>query len=222
MRRLCGARRRIERGGMAMDKLIHQFDGMLRAVFHRRPAARNRPGARFPEAELTAEERALAAALMRVNHCGEVCAQALYQSQALGTHDPEIRSAMCRAADEEADHLAWTGQRIRELGGRPSLLCPAWYAGAFLLGLAAARAGKGWNLGFLAETERQVAEHLAGHLARLPSADRRSRAILLQMMADESEHARAAVRHGAQALPLLARVAMTTASRVMTEVAFRI
>lgn len=205
-----------------MDRLIRGFDEALRTVFGNPAAASDVPGSEHPEAEMTPAERALAAALMRVNHCGEVCAQALYRGQASGAEDAELESVLRVAVREEAEHLAWTGQRVRELGGRPSTLNPVWYAGAFLLGFAAGRLARRWNLGFLAETERQVEAHLAGHLERLPAADRRSRAILEKMKADESAHAQTAVQLGAAALPKPVRAAMTAVSRVMTATAFRI
>ena len=159
---------------------------------------------------------------MRVNHVGEVCAQALYQAQALTARTPALRRQMAAAAQEETDHLAWTEQRLRELGDRTSLLNPLWYAGAFALGLAAGRAGDAWSLGFVVETERQVEEHLAGHLSRLPERDAASRAIVAQMRDDEAQHARAAEQAGAARLPAPLRLAMRIAARVMTTTAHRI
>ena len=167
-------------------------------------------------------ERGHAAALMRVNHVGEVCAQALYQGQALTARDPGTRAALEQAAREEEDHLAWSAERIRELGGRPSLLNPLWYAGAFAIGAAAGVLGDKWNLAFLAETERQVEEHLAGHLEALPQDDRRTRAVVEAMRADEARHRAAAVDLGAGELPAPLRRAMRLASRVMTSVAYRV
>jgi ubiquinone biosynthesis monooxygenase Coq7 len=169
--------------------------------------------------ELTSEERREAAALMRVNHVGEVCAQALYDAQALATRDPALRVMFERAASEESDHLAWTRGRIEELGGRTSLLNPLWYGGAFAIGLAAARAGDRLSLGFMAETERQVEQHLDGHLERLPEADRLSRAVIEQMKNDEAHHAESAMDHGGVALPLPVRLAMRFAAKVMTSTA---
>jgi ubiquinone biosynthesis monooxygenase Coq7 len=157
---------------------------------------------------------------MRVNHCGEICAQALYQGQALTARNPAARAALEQAAAEETDHLAWTAQRIGELGGRVSLLNPLWYAGSFALGAAAGLLGDKWSLGFLAETERQVEGHLEGHLDRLPPQDAKSRAIIDQMKADEARHARAAVEHGAAELPEPVKSAMKLGSRVMTRTAF--
>jgi ubiquinone biosynthesis monooxygenase Coq7 len=156
---------------------------------------------------------------MRVNHVGEVCAQALYDGQAASARDAGLREQFRRAAVEEGDHLAWTRQRIDELGGRTSLLNPLWYAGAFGLGLLAGRAGDRVSLGFMAETERQVERHLDGHLQRLPAADHRSRAVVEQMKADEAAHAQAAVRLGGIGLPAPVRGAMRLAARVMTTTA---
>ena len=159
---------------------------------------------------------------MRVNHVGEVCAQALYQAQALTARSPELRAQMVDAAREETDHLAWTQQRLEELGDRPSLLNPLWYAGAFAIGLLAGRAGDSTSLGFVVETERQVEQHLAGHLDRLPAADTRSRAIVQQMADDERQHADAALDAGAAELPWPARWAMRAVAKVMTTTAHRI
>jgi ubiquinone biosynthesis monooxygenase Coq7 len=159
---------------------------------------------------------------MRVNHVGEVCAQALYQGQALTARDPGARSALEQAAREEQDHLAWSAQRIRELGGRPSLLNPLWYAGAFAMGAVAGALGDRWNLAFLAETERQVEEHLTGHLEALPQDDRRTRAVVEAMRADEARHRASAVALGAAELPEPVKRAMRLASKVMTTVAYRV
>jgi 3-demethoxyubiquinol 3-hydroxylase len=156
---------------------------------------------------------------MRVNHVGEVCAQALYEAQALGTPDPRLREAFAEAAREEADHLAWTGRRIAELGGRTSLLNPLWYGGAFAIGLLAARMGDRMSLGFMAETEKQVEQHLQGHLNRLPAADEASRSVVEQMSADEVRHGQAATALGGVELPLPARLAMRIAAKVMTTTA---
>jgi ubiquinone biosynthesis monooxygenase Coq7 len=181
-----------------------------------------RPYPAAPAAEaaaMTPGQRAEAAALMRVNHVGEVCAQALYEAQALGTPDPRLREAFVEAAQEETDHLAWTERRIAELGGRTSLLNPLWYGGAFAIGLLAARLGDRVSLGFMAETERQVERHLQGHLDRLPAADTESRAVVEQMQADEVRHGQAATQLGGVELPLPARLAMRLAARVMTATA---
>jgi len=157
---------------------------------------------------------------MRVNHCGEICAQALYQGQAMTSHDASIKQALKHAAQEETEHLAWTGQRIAELGGRKSFLNPLWYAGALSIGVLAGRFGDAWNLGFLAETERQVEAHLENHTARLPLQDRRSREILEQMRHDEAGHAETALRLGARELPRPIKQAMLLASSVMTRTAY--
>ena len=168
---------------------------------------------------LSDSDRREAAALMRVNHVGEVCAQAMYDAQAFAARSPALREGFLQAAREEADHLAWTQQRIADLGGRTSLLNPLWYAGAFAVGLAAARLGDRASLGFMAETERQVEQHLQSHLERLPAADIESRAIVEQMRQDEARHAQTAIEHGGAALPLPARWAMRLAARVMTKTA---
>jgi 3-demethoxyubiquinol 3-hydroxylase len=185
-------------------------------------AARPSPGGNAAEADLSDEERAHAAALMRVNHVGEVCAQALYQGQALTARDDRARQALQQAASEEQDHLAWSHERIRELGGRPSLLNPIWYAGAFTMGAAAGALGDRWNLAFLAETERQVEAHLAGHLDRLPTDDHRTRLIVDAMRSDEARHRDTALRLGAAELPAPARRAMRLAAKIMTTVAYRV
>lgn len=203
-----------------LDQAIIEFDKALRTVFAAAPTARARPGEALPEAELSAEEKRHAAALMRVNHVGEVCAQALYQGQALTSRDPATRQALVQAAWEETEHLNWTEKRIEELGGRKSLLNPLWYAGSLALGVFAGKCGDKWNLGFLAETERQVGAHLADHLRRLPPADARSRAIVTQMAADEAEHAETAVRLGGAELPAPVKQAMQLSSKVMTGTAY--
>ena len=202
------------------DKLIIAFDNGLRTLLAPAHSARPHPDAGVAGSELGADEKQLAAALMRVNHSGEICAQALYQGQALTARNPEARTALEQAAAEETDHLAWTAQRIAELGGRLSLFNPLWYAGSFALGAAAGLFGDKWSLGFLAETERQVEGHLAGHLDRLPPQDEKSRAVLEQMKDDEARHARAAIEHGAVALPAPVKLAMKLGSRVMTRTSF--
>jgi ubiquinone biosynthesis monooxygenase Coq7 len=159
---------------------------------------------------------------MRVNHVGEVCAQALYQGQAMTARNPDARSALEKAAREEEDHLAWSAERIRELGGRPSLLNPLWYAGSFAIGALAGALGDKWNLAFLAETERQVEEHLGGHLEALPQDDRRTRAVVEAMRADEARHRASALELGAAELPEPVKRAMRLASKVMTSVAYRV
>lgn len=203
-----------------LDRLIVAADNALRTVFATPPSSRPNPGAAVDEVTLTDDERRHVAGLMRVNHAGEVCAQALYQGQALTARNAELRAGLERAAREENDHLAWTAQRLEELGARPSLLDPAWYAASFAIGAIAGAAGDRWNLGFLAETERQVEAHLDGHLRELPEADRRSHAIVEQMKADEVEHAVFAERHGAAPLPEPVRQGMQLVAKVMTRTAY--
>jgi ubiquinone biosynthesis monooxygenase Coq7 len=157
---------------------------------------------------------------MRIDHVGEVCAKALYQGQALTCRDPAVRDALRQAAWEETEHLNWTEKRIAELGGRKSLLNPLWYGGSLAIGLAAGKLGDDWNLGFLAETERQVEAHLDGHLESLPTADQRSRAVVDLMKSDEIRHAETAIRLGARELPAVVKLAMRTMSRVMTSTAY--
>jgi ubiquinone biosynthesis monooxygenase Coq7 len=176
--------------------------------------------ARGLPAPLSDEEKKRAAALMRVNHVGEICAQAMYEAQALLTRDDALREVFREAAVEESDHLAWTRGRVEELGARVSLLVPLWYAGAFAIGGAAALLGDRASLGFMAETEDQVEEHLSSHLDRLPEGDRVSRAIVEQMRADESGHARTARQKGGARLPLPARMAMRLTARIMTSTAY--
>ena len=207
---------------ISIDRLIGEFDRALRAVAGLAHASRPSPGKEMDENPLGDEERAHAAALMRVNHVGEVCAQALYQGQALTARDESSRKALEEAAREEEDHLAWSAERIAELGGRPSLLNPLWYAGSFALGAAAGVLGDKWNFAFLAETEHQVEEHLTGHLEALPPADRRTRAVVEAMRADEAKHRATALALGAAELPEPVRRAMRLASKVMTTVAYRI
>jgi ubiquinone biosynthesis monooxygenase Coq7 len=200
--------------------LIAAADRALRTLAAPPAASRPSPAGGVSEAEpLTDDEARQAAALMRVNHVGEVCAQALYDAQALAARSPELRAMFEQAAREEADHLAWTEERIRALGGRTSLLNPLWYGGAFAIGLAAARVGDRASLGFMAETERQVEQHLQGHLDRLPESDAPSRAIVAQMKEDEVRHADAATALGGTELPLPVRMAMRLAARVMTRTA---
>jgi ubiquinone biosynthesis monooxygenase Coq7 len=207
---------------ISIDRLIGEFDRALRAVAGIAHASRPSPANQLGENPLGEEERAHAAALMRVNHVGEVCAQALYQGQSLTARDPGSRAALEQAAREEEDHLAWSAERIAELGGRPSLLNPLWYAGSFAMGAAAGLLGDKWNFAFLAETERQVEEHLTGHLEALPEADERTRAVVEAMRADEAKHRQSALALGAAELPEPVRRAMRLASRVMTTVAYRI
>lgn len=203
-----------------LDKVITEFDKGLRTLFAQAPTLRALPGRELPDAELSAEEKRHAAALMRINHSGEICAQALYQGQALTARNQEIKAALEQAAREETEHLNWTEARIRELGGRTSLLNPLWYTGSLALGALAGTLGDRWNLGFLAETERQVERHLDSHLGRLPQPDEKSRAILAQMKSDEIQHAATALEHGAAELPLPVRTAMKLSSKIMTKTAY--
>lgn len=204
------------------DRLLSSLDKALHTLLARHNATRPRPQAVEDPTALSAEDRSLSQALMRVNHVGEVCAQALYDAQALTSRDPALRAQFEAAGREETDHLAWTEARIDELGGRTSRLNALWYAGAFGLGLIAGRLGDRTSLGFVVETERQVEQHLASHLARLPEADLPSRAIVLQMREDESRHASEAESAGAARLPAPARWLMRGAAKVMTTVAHRI
>ncbi len=211
-----------------IDRLLAAADAALRTVAGNAHSARANPAnvAHATQASnderLDAPARRLSGALMRVNHVGEVCAQALYQAQALTARSAALRQQMEQAAREETDHLAWTAERLRELGDRASLLNPLWYAGAFGIGLLAGRFGDRVSLGFVVGTERQVESHLAGHLERLPAADHRSRAIVAQMKLDEQRHAEAALAAGAHALPLPVRGLMRLAAKVMTVTAHRI
>ena len=205
-----------------MDRMIAEFDKALRAVYAASPTTRPLPGGEFPEAPLSEKERAHAAALMRVNHCGEICAQALYQGQALTSQEPVAQSALVAAAYEETEHLNWTENRISELGGRKSLLNPLWYSGALGIGIVAGLCGDECNLGFLAETERQVEDHLTSHMSQLAEADLRSRAIIQRMKQDEAAHATMARQMGGRDLPLPVRLAMKLASGVMTRTAYYI
>lgn len=206
------------------DRLLASADSALRTLTGAVHAARPNPAVaqRAESAGLSDDERREAAALMRVNHVGEVCAQALYQAQALTARTPALRRQMQQAAREEIDHLAWCQQRLDELGDRPSLLNPLWYAGAFGIGLVAGRLGDTASLGFVIETERQVEQHLAGHLDRLPAADARSRAIVEAMKADEARHAEDARSAGGAELPLPVTLLMRAAAKVMTTVAHRV
>jgi len=204
------------------DRVIASVDNAMRTVIGKVHASRELPAAPSGGTELSPEEKSLSGALMRVNHVGEVCAQALYQAQALTARTPELRAQMDHAAREETDHLAWTQQRLDELGDRPSLLNALWYAGAFGIGLLAGRLGDRLSLGFVIETERQVEQHLAGHLDRLPAGDERSRAIVRAMKEDERRHADDALAAGGLELPLPVRWLMRGAAKVMTATAHRI
>jgi ubiquinone biosynthesis monooxygenase Coq7 len=205
-----------------VEEWIAGFDRALRTLAGVDASARVVPGAALPEADLDGAERAHAAGLMRVNHTGEVCAQALYSAQALVARDPATKAQFADAAREETDHLAWTAQRLRDLGSRPSLANPLWYAGSFAIGVAAGLAGDRRNLGFVVETERQVEEHLAGHLDTLPTADAKSRAIVETMRSDEARHGAMAIEAGALPLPWPVRRLMRSCADVMRAVAYRI
>ena len=201
-----------------IDELLGAASDMLATLCARKSAARAYPG-RAADG-LNGRQRRQSAGYMRVNHVGEVCAQALYASQALTCRNPQIRAQLQEAAEEERDHLAWCAERLDELGGRPSRLNPLWYAGAFAMGAAAGLAGDRWNLGFIAATEQQVTEHLENHLGLLPEADARSREIVQQMRDDEARHAEHAEHAGAAELPLWVRGLMRRAARVMTGAAY--
>jgi len=205
-----------------LENLIVPFDRALRTLTGTVSPTRPTPGERIAEPELTAQERRDAAGLMRVNHTGEVCAQALYAAQALVARDADVRARYAEAAREEEDHRAWTQARLAERAARPSLLTPLWYAGSFATGLAAGVAGDRANLGFVVETERQVEEHLTAHIERLPVDDAKSRAIVTQMRDDEARHGAMALEAGALPLPFPIRRAMRAAADVMRAVAYRI
>jgi ubiquinone biosynthesis monooxygenase Coq7 len=202
------------------DRWILEFDRALRTLAGVAISRRDSPTENIEEAPLSQEDRSHAAALMRVNHCGEVCAQALYQGQSLASANDELKRTLAEAAREEEDHLAWTEQRIKELGGRRSVLNPLWYLGSLALGVAAGKLGDDWNLGFLKETEHQVERHLQGHLERLNPADMRTRTLIEAMSSDEAGHARTAATLGARDLPFPARGAMRAAAKVMTTVSY--
>ena len=202
-----------------IDLVLNAADSALRTLFAKPRANRVCPTVPEQATELSLQDKARSGALMRVNHVGEVCAQALYTAQALGTRDPVLRKHFLQASRDEGDHLAWTKDRLDELGARPSLLNPLWYAGAFGLGLVASRLGDGLSLGFVVETERQVEAHLDSHLTRLPEGDHESRAIVAQMKDDEAQHALAAQDAGALPLPAPVRALMAAAGKVMTSTA---
>lgn len=201
-----------------LDQVLSAADQGLRTLAGVAPAARPMPGAR----QDAVSEPHRVAGLMRVNHAGEICAQALYSGQALLARDPAVRAALQSAAAEERDHLAWCRQRLREVDSRPSLLDPLWYAGSFALGVVSGAAGDRWSMGFLHETEAQVERHLDGHLERLPADDARSRAVLEQMRDDERRHGAMGRALGAAELPLPVKAAMKLVSRVMTRTAYYI
>lgn len=203
-----------------MDQLIFGLDKALRVIAGISVPNRPNPASNMPEAALDAAERHHSAALMRVNHAGEVCAQALYDAQGQFAQRDDIKQQFSEAGREEEDHLAWTAQRLRELGSRPSILNPLWYAGAFAMGAIAARLGDARNLGFVVETERQVEAHLASHLEGLPAQDAKSRAIVEQMRVDEIAHGAAAKRLGAAAMPMSMAKIMQSVAKLMTKTAY--
>ena len=204
------------------DRLLMDVQNALGTVFGSARAERANPGAGQADVVLDDAERLHAAGLMRVNHVGEVCAQALYVGQAAVARDDRTRDQLLAAAQEETDHLAWCADRLRELDSRPSLLNPLWYAGSYAIGVLAGLRGDGWNLGFVVETERQVEAHIVEHLQALPEADGRSRAILATMQADEARHADQAQARGAGLLPPPVPTLMAAASKVMKTIAYRI
>jgi ubiquinone biosynthesis monooxygenase Coq7 len=205
-----------------VDDLVLGFDRALRTLAGVSTSLRPVPGGDVHDAPMSDSERRHAGALMRVNHTGEVCAQALYAAQSLVARDPEVRARFSQAAREEEEHLAWTQARLAELGDRASWLNPLWYAGSFAIGLAAGVAGDRVNLGFVVETERQVEEHLTGHMEELPAADMKSRAIVDQMRDDEARHGAMAQAAGAVDLPLPVKGVMRVAASVMKRLAYRI
>ncbi len=216
------SRSRMARTLTPLDRLLADAQNALETIAGTPHAGRPNPGADEADVVLDDAERRHAAGLMRVNHVGEVCAQALYVGQAAVARDPQTRAQLQAAAQEETDHLAWCADRLRELDSRPSLLNPVWYAGSYAIGLLAGLRGDGWNLGFVVETERQVEAHLEEHLQTLPAADARSRAILSVMKADEARHAEQAEASGARALPQPVPAIMAAASTLMKTVAYRL
>jgi ubiquinone biosynthesis monooxygenase Coq7 len=203
-----------------IDRIITEFDQGLRTVLAESQSVRPYPDREKPEASLSESEKRKAAALMRINHSGEVCAQALYNGQALTARNPATAAALREASREETEHLAWCEKRIRELGSHKSFLNPVFYAGSFALGAVAGALGDKWNLGFLAETENQVGQHIEGHLRRLPEQDEKSRAVLEQMRIDEAKHATTATIQGGAPLPLPVKLAMKLSSKIMTKTTY--
>jgi ubiquinone biosynthesis monooxygenase Coq7 len=211
----------MERRLSTFDILINELDKGLRTAFGPAPRAeRTNPAQGIDDAELSSPDRELASRFMRINHAGEICAQGLYQGQAITARLPKVREKMEQAAQEENDHIAWTAERIRELGGHTSYLNPFWYAGSFTLGALAGLAGDRWSLGFVAETEKQVVRHLEGHLSRLSQQDSKSRAILEQMKIDEGKHATTAIHAGAANFPQPVQKLMRFASRIFTNTTY--
>ena len=206
----------------AFDAWIGAADLALRTVFAPASSARAADAVRTPVPDLNQAEQQAVASMMRVNHTGEVCAQALYSGQALATHNAVLREHLVRAGQEETDHLAWTEKRLAQVQARPSVFNPLWYAGAFAIGYGAAKLGDDWSLGFVAETERQVEAHLQSHIERLPAQDAHSRQILQQMQREEVEHRDHAIALGARALPRPIKTAMRAAAKVMTTLVARV
>lgn len=205
-----------------IDKLICEFDKGLRTVFAVAHTRRPYPDQHVADASMEKHDKRHAAALMRINHSGEVCAQALYNGQALTARNRETEAALRQASQEETEHLAWCEKRIAELGGHKSLLNPLWYGGSFALGALAGALGDKWSLGFLAETEHQVGKHIENHLAKLPEQDEKSRAVLEQMKIDEAKHAATALEYGGADLPAPVKMAMKLASKVFTTATYRL
>lgn len=203
-----------------LDRFIIEFDKGLRTLAARAHSTRPYPDADVPEAELSAREKKHAAALMRINHTGEICAQALYQGQALTAREPAVQEKLQHAAAEETEHLAWTSKRVHELGSHLSVLNPLYYTGSLALGAAAGLLGDKWNLGFLSETERQVGGHLQRHLGSLPVHDEKSRAVVKQMYVDETGHSRMAKELGGADLPLPVKLLMRATSKIMTHTVY--
>ena len=205
-----------------LDRLIVEFDKGIRTLFSQAHSVRPHPDSDLPSAPMDEHEKQSAAALMRVNHSGEICAQALYQGQSLTARDPEVQEKLQLAAQEETEHLAWTSKRVHELGGHLSFLNPFWYTGSLAIGAAAGLLGDKWNLGFLSETEQQVGSHLQSHLERLPEQDEKSRAIVTQMYTDEIGHADMATSLGGAELPPPVKFAMKLNAKVMTTLSHQI
>ena len=205
-----------------LDRLIVEFDKGLRTLFSQAHSARPHPDANLPDAIMDEAEIKHAAGLMRINHSGEICAQALYQGQALTARDPAVQAKLQQAAQEETEHLAWTSKRVHELGGHLSVLNPLWYTGSLALGAFAGLLGDKWNLGFLSETEHQVGGHLQSHLEKLPQQDAKSRAVVQQMYVDEIKHSDMAKEMGGADLPAPVKLAMRVTSKILTHTAYRI
>lgn len=204
-----------------LDHLIINVDQGMRTVFGQPvPTERNIPGQNLPEADLNEQEKRLSAALMRINHAGEVSAQALYQGQALTAKSDNVRRKMRRAADEENDHLLWCESRVKAMNSHVSYLNPLWYSGSLAIGMLAGATGDKWSLGFVAETEKQVVKHIDEHLEQLPKQDEKTHAVLIQMREDEAKHAKMALDAGGEILPLPVRMTMKQVAKVMTKTAF--